>query len=45
MKKYMVNYIFDTIEFMEELFEKEFYGIVNNNSFYENWINKFINFN
>ena len=45
IKKHMAHYIFDTIEFMEELFEKEFYRIVNNDSFYKNWINKFINFN
>ena len=41
----MANFLFDTIEFMEELFEKEFYRIVNNDSFYKNWIKKFINFN
>lgn len=38
----MANYLFDTIEFMEELFEKEFYRIVNRKSFYKNWIKKFI---
>ena len=41
----MANYLFDTIEFMEELFEKEFYRIINNDSYYKNWIKKFINFN
>lgn len=45
IKKHMANFLFDTIEVMEELFEKEFYRIVNNDSFYKNWINKFINFN
>lgn len=45
IKKYMANYLFDTIEVMEELFEKEFYRIVNNDSFYNNWIKKFITFN
>ncbi len=42
IKKHMANYLFDTIEFMEELFEKEFYRIINNESYYENWIKKFI---
>ena len=41
----MANFLFDTIEFMEGLFEKEFYRIVNNDSVYKNWIKKFINFN
>ena len=45
IKKHMANYLFDTIEFMEELFENEFYRIVNNESYYKNWIKKFINFN
>jgi transposase len=45
IKKFMANYLFDTIEFMEELFEKEFYRIVNNESYYENWIKKFIHLN
>lgn len=45
IKKFMANYLFDTIEFMEELFEKEFYRIVNNKSYYENWIKKFIHLN
>ena len=45
IKKHMMNYLFDTIEFMEELFEKEFYWIINNDSYYKNWIKKFINFN
>lgn len=45
IKKYMANYLFDTIELMEELFEKEFYRIVNRDSFYINWINKFITLN
>lgn len=38
----MAYYLFDTIEFMEELFEKEFYRIVNKDSYYKNWISKFI---
>ena len=42
IKKHMANYLFDTIEFMEELFENEFYRIVNRKSFYKNWIKKFI---
>ena len=45
IKKFMANYLFDTIEFMDELFEKEFYRIVNNKSYYENWIKKFIHLN
>lgn len=45
IKKHMANYLFDTIEFMEELFEKEFYRIINNESYYKNWIKKFINLN
>ena len=45
IKKHMANYLFDTIEFMEKLFETEFYGIVNNDSYYKNWIKKFIEFN
>ena len=45
IKKHMANYLFDTIEFMEELFEKEFYRIINNDSYYKNWIKKFIDFN
>ena len=42
IKKHMANYLFDTIKFMEELFENEFYRIVNRKSFYKNWIKKFI---
>ena len=42
IKKHMSNYFFDSIEKMKEIFEKEFYKIVNNESFYENWIKKFI---
>ena len=38
----MANFLFDTKEFMEDLFEKEFYRIINNVSFYKNWLNKFI---
>ena len=45
IKKHMANYLFNTIEFMEKLFETEFYGIVNNDSYYKNWIKKFIEFN
>ncbi|WP_305555048.1 transposase [Methanobrevibacter sp. V74] len=45
IKKHIGNYLFDTIEFMEELFEKEFYRIINNDSYYKNWIKKFINLN
>lgn len=43
IKKYMSNYLLDTIEIMKELFEKEFNRIINNDSFFKNWINKFIN--
>lgn len=42
IKKHMGNYLFDTIEFMEELFEKEFYRIINRDSYHKKWINKFI---
>ena len=45
IKKHIANYLFDTIEFMEKLFETEFYRIVNNDSYYKNWIKKFIDFN
>lgn len=38
----MNNFLFDSIEKMQEIFEKEYYRIVNNESFYENWIKKFI---
>lgn len=41
----MAYYLFDTIEFMEKLFEKEFYRIVNRDSYYKNWISKFIMIN
>ena len=33
IKKYMGNYLVDTLEYMGELFEKEFYRIVNNVSY------------
>ena len=42
IKKHMSNFLFDSIEKMQEIFEKEYYRIVNNESFYENWIKKFI---
>ena len=45
IKKHIANYLFNTIEFMENLFETEFYRIVNNDSYYKNWIKKFIDFN
>ena len=45
IKKYMGNYLVDTLEYMGELFEKEFYRIVNNVSYYENWIKNFITLN
>ncbi len=41
----MGNYLVDTLEYMGELFEKEFYRIVNNVSYYENWIKNFITLN
>nr|WP_305512831.1 transposase [Methanobrevibacter sp. V14] len=44
-KKHIGNYLFDTIESMEEQFEKEFYRTINNDSYYKNWIKKFINLN
>lgn len=31
----MAYYLFDTTEFMEKLFEKEFYRIVNRDSYYK----------
>ena len=34
-KKYMAYYLFDTTEFMEKLFEKEFYRIINRDSYYK----------
>lgn len=42
IKKHMSNFLFDSTEKMQEIFEKEYYRIVNNESFYENWIKKFI---
>lgn len=42
IKKHMGNYYFDSIEKMQEIFEKEYYRIVDNESFFENWIKKFI---
>lgn len=45
IKKHMANYFFDSIEKMQEIFEKEYYKIVNNTSFYENWIKKFLHNN
>lgn len=35
------DYLFKTIDLMKELFEKEFYRMVNMDSFYIMWINKF----
>lgn len=42
IKKHMANYLFNCIEEMQEIFEKEYYRIVDNTSFYENWIKKFL---
>ena len=45
IKKHMSNYIFNSIKEMEEIFKKEYYKIVDNKSFYENWMKKFLTIN
>lgn len=42
IKKYMSHFYLDNENHMKELFKKEYYGIVDNVSFYKNWLIKFI---
>ena len=42
IKKYMSHFYLDNENYMKELFEKEYYWIVDNVSFYKNWLIKFI---
>lgn len=43
IKKYLSQFYLDDLEEMERLFKNEFYRIVNNNTFYNKWLLKFIN--
>ena len=43
IKKYLSHFYLDNLEQMKKLFEEEFYRIVDNKSFYTNWLIKFIN--
>ena len=38
----MSHFYLDNENYMKELFEKEYYWIVDNVSFYKNWLIKFI---
>ena len=42
IKKYMSHFYLDNLEQMKQLFTEEFYRIVDNESFYTNWLIKFI---
>ena len=43
IKKYLSHFYLDNLEQMKQLFTDEFYRIVDNKSFYNNWLIKFIN--
>ena len=42
IKKYLSQFYLDDLEEMKRLFTNEFYRIVDNNTFYNNWLLKFI---
>ena len=42
VKKYLSHFYLDNLEQMKQLFTEEFYRIVDNKSFYTNWLIKFI---
>ena len=42
IKKYLSHFYLDNLEQMKQLFTDEFYRIVDNKSFYNNWLIKFI---
>ena len=42
IKKHLSHYYLDNLEQMEQLFTDEFYRIVDNECFYNNWLDKFI---
>ena len=43
IKKYLSQFYLDDLEEMERLFKNQFYRIINNNTFYNKWLLKFIN--